>query len=430
MKKTLLFTLFSIFIRFNAHTQQNLHHEDFNYNANIKSVFLYPYTNTTEPSRLLATPIIQLNGNIPLVLEFDDLAANYEQYHVKIIHCNYDWAPSVLSEIEYLAEYNDAIINNYAVSQGTKVSYYHYAFEVPPVKLSGNYLLVVYKGNRSKTELVLSKRFMVLEQQVSLMADARPAQDPAKWKNFQQIDFELNYGNYNMVRSPRDEFKVLIRQNQRWDKTIENLTPSSIIESRQQLLYRFFNNENLMPAGNEFRFFDIRTAYSKGIGVAKVQQGKEDEAWLTAQRNRSEFSHVGVRDLNGQYMIDNLDGGDGSIRSDYMWVTVGLQTTELSDNQQVYMNGAFNNWQLNDANKMTYDNEFGGYTATIQLKQGLYDYDFVIKNALTQQIDESYFEGNFSDTGNTYEVFVYHKPPTARAERLVGYQIIDTNRNR
>lgn len=422
---------FFVFLLLNTFTvfgQKTLQYSDFTYQPNIKSVLLYPANQSDGINPMLKSPIVALNGEIPLVLEFDDLNASYEQYHLKIIHCTYDWQPSVLSEIEYMSDFNDIIINDYAVSQNTKVSYFHYAIEIPKVRISGNYLVMLYKG-RSKNDVILTKRFMVYEPKVSAMTDIRPAQDPAQWRTHQQIDFELNYSNY-AVRSPRDEFRVLIRQNQRWDKTIENLKPSGVMESRQQLTYRFFNNENLMLGGNEFRFFDISTAYSKGIGVSKIQQGKEDAILISPQVNRSEFSYVSTRDLNGKYVIDNFDSGNGATQADYVWATFSLKSHELEGNKKVYVNGDFNNWSLNEQNQMEYDAEFGGYIATIQLKQGFYDYDFVVKNLDDNKTDESYFEGNFADTGNTYEILIYHKPPTARAELLVGYSIVNTFNSR
>ena len=40
------------------------------------------------------------------------------------------------------------------------------------------------------------------------------------------------------------------------------------------------------------------------------------------------------------------------------------------------------------------------------------------------EMDMTLTEGNFVNTGNSYEIFVYHKPPSARSELLIGYSLI------
>ena len=42
--------------------------------------------------------------------------------------------------------------------------------------------------------------------------------------------------------------------------------------------------------------------------------------------------------------------------------------------------------------------------------------------------DEGLIEGNFSGTENDYEVFVYHRPPAARADQLVAYRRVGVNK--
>ncbi len=408
---------------------KQLHFEDFTYEPNIKTVLLYPLLGDShDASRTLNPPVLSLNDSKNLWLEFDDLNANYEQYHLRILHCTYDWKQSTLSEIEYMPEYNDLLVNDYQVSRTTKVPYYHYKNEIPKVLLSGNYLLVAWRGRR-KDDIVFSKRFMVYEPQVGALGTIRQAQAPSKYKTHQQVDFEVNYGGYRLM-SPRDELKIIIRQNFRWDKTVRNLKAFSVNESMSKLEYRFFDDENVFPAGNEFRFFDSRSTNYKGQYIAQIKRGKEDEMWVSPQANRSETAYIESNDFDGNYVVDNREGTDGALDSDYVYMTFGLKTHELEvTDEKVYVNGSFNDWRLDKTNEMVYDNNFGGYTATIQLKQGVYNYDFVTLKP-NKTTDEVYFEGNFGETQNTYEIFIYHRPVTARAEKLVGYHIIDFNKRR
>ncbi|GAB3508189.1 type IX secretion system plug protein [Emticicia fontis] len=426
MKKLLLITLLFPIQWLTAQTKQ-LRFEDTTYEPNIRSVQLYPLVGTaTDPARSLNPPVVQLNDNNSLWLEFDDLNTGYQQYHVRILHCGMDWKQSVLSELEFMPEYNDLIINDYQVSQNTKVPFYHYKIELPKMLISGNYLVVVWKDRR-RDDIMLSRRFMVYENGVSSMATVRQAQNPAKYKTHQQIDLQVNYGAYN-VMSPRDEFKIIIRQNYRWDKIVKNLKPFSVNNSTNQLDFRFFDDENVFPGTNEYRFFDSRSTYNRGLFIDRIQRGKEDDMWVSPQRDRSETAYIESNDFDGMYVIDNREGTKGETEADYIFMTFGLKSEELSANEKVYVNGSFNNWRLDKVNEMAYDNNFGGYTATIQLKQGVYNYDFVVMK--DGKPDEVAFEGNFSDTENTYEIFIYHKPVAARSEKLISYRIVDFNKRR
>ena len=40
-------------------------------------------------------------------LQFDDLALNYPNYYFRLIHCQADWNPSPLADLEYLQDFND-----------------------------------------------------------------------------------------------------------------------------------------------------------------------------------------------------------------------------------------------------------------------------------------------------------------------------------
>lgn len=426
MKKLILIAFLFPIHWLSAQTKQ-LRFEDTTYEPNIRSVQLYPLVgNVDDPAKSLNPPVVQLNDNNSLWLEFDDLNPTYQQYHVKILHCGMDWKQSVLSEIEYMPEYNDLIINDYQVSQNTKVPFYHYKIELPKVLLSGNYLVVVWKDRR-RDDIMLSRRFMVYENGVSSMATVRQAQNPAKYKTHQQVDLQVNYGAYS-VMSPRDEFKIIIRQNYRWDKVVKNLKPFSVNNSTNQLDFRFFDDENTFPGTNEYRFFDSRSTYTRGLFIDKIQRGKEDDMWVSLQRDRSKTVYIESNDFDGMYIIDNRDGSRSETEADYIFMTFALKTDELTPNEKVYVNGSFNDWRLDKNNEMKYDNDFGGYTGTIQLKQGVYNYDFVVVK--DGKPDEAFYEGNFAETENTYEIFIYHKPVTARSEKLVSYKLVDFNKRR
>ena len=67
---------------------------------------------------------------------------------------------------------------------------------------------------------------------------------------------------------------------------------------------------------------------------------------------------------------------------------------------------------------MQYDSVQRIYTSRILLKQGWYDYQYVLKS---RELPYYHFEGSHFETENYYEIFVYHRPYMPRADLLVGY---------
>ncbi|AWV98687.1 type IX secretion system plug protein [Arcticibacterium luteifluviistationis] len=420
MKKILIVLILKI-IGFQAFSQTYERTDNKVYDTDIKTVQLYAFGNGAQVPGL-SSRVLSLNSNDRMVLEFDDLRGSYRQFHVKIQHCNLDWTESRLSALEYLTEFNDFIINDYQISQNTKIPYFHYGFILPQLKISGNYTLLLYEDYLSDSPLA-SLHFSVVNPQVGISANIQRAQDPALWQTHEQVDFELSYGNYQ-VSNPRNDFQIFIRQNYRLETTKAGFKASSVNAGRRTLSYRFFDNENVFPAGNEFRYVDLRSNFNKGGNIAEIQQGYEDNVWLIPQRSRAQLTYLESVDLNGRFVIQTLDGDEPSINADYMHVHAAFNLEKLRTNEKVCLLGGFNQFDCNNGGELFYNAEIDAYETTFMLKQGMYDFQFALVDQLGKA-DFSVFEGDFSNTKNSYEIFVYHKPPGAKSELLVGYTVIE-----
>ena len=405
------------------------------YDQKINTVLLYPLIGNEPdtPGKTLNPPVIMASQDAitgqQLQLEFDDLTGSYRMFRAKFIHCNADWQKSVLNDIEFTYEYNDHPITEYQTSLNTKVLYYHYRFTVPRVKLPGNYILVVY-DERNPRNILFTRRFITHANRVSVLAAVRFSTSPNRQFRDQQIDLTLDYRGYQ-VNSPQDDFKIIIRQNYRDDKIITGLKPSNVRIFDQQLDYNLFDLSNTMPGGNEFRFFDTRTVLSRGNYVDQVQYRPDRTvAYIMTDLTRNQGTFFQADDFNGLFVIDHRETGNGAVSSDYIETVFTLQVNELPDGD-VYVNGAFNFWQLDDRNRMTYDPALNAYRASISLKQGVYNYDYVVKrNSPRPTADEIAVEGSYSSTENDYEVFVYHRPPAARADQLISYRRVGVNKRK
>ena len=428
--------LFSILPPLGTASAQTIATVDHIYDPQIYTALLFPQvapvtTNNpvpepSTPSVALNPPIISLDEPAFLQLEFDDLTANYRSFRARLIHCNADWQKSILNEIEYTYEYNDNPITDYAVSINTKVPYYHYRFAVPRVKLPGNYLLVVY-DERNRKNTILTRRFSTYQNRITVAAGVTFSVDPARQFIDQQVNLTIDYKGYQVI-SPQDDFKVVIRQNFRDDRTIGGLRPSNVRVFEQQLDYRVADLSNTIPGSNEFRFFDTRTILSRANYIDRIDRPADRNiAYIQPDLPRSRGAYIQSDDFNGQYIIDHRETGNGATNADYIETVFTLKTPEIP-NVDVFVNGALNLWQLNDRNRMTFDPVSGTYRAAMLLKQGVYNYDYVVRtDAQPPRVDEGFIEGNYSATENTYEVFVYHRPPASRADQLVGYRRVGVN---
>jgi hypothetical protein len=390
---------------------------DYAYEEQIKTIQLYP-GGTTQPDRQAPSTTTLQQQN--LRLEFDDLRDQRDSYYAKLIHCTYDWKKSTLADLDFLMEYNEFTITNFEFSVDTWVPYVHYWYDLPRVKLPGNYVLMVYRGG-NKEDLVLTKRFMVFDNRVALSSGSSLLVSGRAAEMNQQLNFVVNYKNLDVV-NPSENIKVVIRQNQRWDNMAQGLTPAFIREFDRELEYRFFDDAKMFKGGNEFRFFDLRSINNPGRNVQRVDRMvKPAEAFIEVDKSREGQAYSQYNDMNGGYQIDNYDYRDASF-TNYLYVNFLLKTKPV--NGQVYVAGELNYWNLDNENLMHYDSAQQGYTGRLLLKQGWYDYEYVIQ---APNVAPYFFEGSHFETENEYEILVYYKPFQPRADLLIGY--VRLNRN-
>lgn len=417
MKVRLIFWAIAVIISFDALAQKTLTFSDQSYEEEIRTVMLHPNAGTGSNLR----PAVAEIRNQNLVLEFDDLQADRSNYYVKLIHCNADWQKSSLMDLDFLSDYNEFPITEYDAAFNTSLPYVHYYFHVPPVKLPGNYLLVAYREG-DPDDILLSKRFMIYDNIVSLVRDNQIEGTGNIFATNQQLNFKVNYQRLDVI-NPMESFHVVIRQNQRWDNVRMNVKPSFVRDDRRELEYRFFDQDNQFMAGNEFRFVDFRSLNFPGQNTGKLNRGKRPfHLSVIPDKPKTDMAYGKYRDMNGGYVIENLDNRDGAISGDYLFVTFTLLSAPV--NGQVYVVGAMNNWTRSSENKMSYNKDQNLYEVTLFLKQGIYDYQYWLESKSTNGFA---IEGSHFETENLYEIFIYHRPFKPNADVLVGYYPIPVN---
>ncbi|WP_338759422.1 DUF5103 domain-containing protein [Bernardetia sp. ABR2-2B] len=395
--------------------------EDFIYDPYIKTVRLYPQKNGSQ-SEQLQQPIIALSQHSRLLLTFDELASDARVYKVKIIRCESDWTESSLPDMEYLSVYNDFLIRDYDFSINTKIPFVHYKFEIPKVKISGNYVVKVFY--QDEENLILTKRFMVFEEKTSIGFEQIPAVGGESSLVSQQFKLSVNYTGVKGVVNPNKQFKIVVRQNYRWETAKKELKPTFVKDHQKTLEFSSLTESQRFLGSNEFRLFDIRSQRKFGWGVDSVRYQKgSDHVFLQGEKSRAGLAYgTRLEDFNGQFYIENSQRAEQSrTEADYAYVNFVLKSQKLDND--VYIIGGLTDWKINPLFKMNYVNEGGYYTAEVLLKQGIYNYFYTTVND-KKEIDYSPLEENYFQTENVYDVFIYYRPMSSRTDYLVGYRKI------
>jgi len=360
-------------------------------------------------------PIIKLGDK--LTLEFDALNGDEDDYYYKIEHFNYDWSRSVLVKSEYLNGFDNQRILNYENSFNTFQIYSHYVLQIPNnqtrgLLVSGNYLIKIFNDY---DEIVFSRKFMVYEEKANVGVEIKRSRDVRVVNEKQSVDIIIssNFMNFN---NPKETVRTLIIQNNNLNTAISGLKPLYTLGN--QLVYKY-DTETSFWAGNEYLFFDTKDLRVATLGTKSIALKELYNNYLYTDIVRSERPYTYNPDINGNYLITALDREYPDIESDYAWVHFSLQMDELFSDSEVHVYGNFNNYSINDSTKMYYDNNSKTYKVAILLKQGFYNYKYILDDA-GKGLNEGKISGNFYQTENDYKVLVYYRDLGARYDQIIG----------
>ncbi|MEL7119719.1 MAG: DUF5103 domain-containing protein [Bacteroidota bacterium] len=384
------------------------------YKESIKSVKF------TVKGLFLTYPIVDLQSNVQLQLSFDDLDADNKNYSYYFVHCDQNWQPSQLTEMEYLEGFSEERINDFRFSFNTIKTYTHYEVSLPNEYIrwtkSGNYLLIVF--NEKTGEPIITRRFVVVENLVQIEPVMRRPAKASKTQTHHEIDFVVNLKQFN-VKNPRQEVKATILQNGRWDNAIQELPPLFI--RGNQLLYDY-QDKIVFPAMKEFRTLDLRTFRSLTQNIASIERLDDVfEIQLYKDKKRFNQPYLFRQDLDGNFVVETFDRANQDLSGDYADVLFLLYSPTEYDEKEIFVTGGFADWEMLPYNKMTYNEMIKCYVAKVRLKQGLIDYGYAVKsseNQFSPNFDE--IEGNWQETNNMYTILIYYRPFGERYDRVIG----------
>ncbi len=370
--------------------------EEINPPEHIKSVILSGPTGDQ-------FPVVQIGE--PIYLEFDDISASESDYYYKLVHCDYDWTPSDLLKSQYLKGVDNQRIIDYGNSYTTLQPFSNYRLTIPnenvSLKVSGNYVLEIYDNSY---ELQFSRRFVVYKDLVKVGGTVKRSRDFNFLNEKQVVQFSVNAGNFQLV-NPKKEVKVAIIQNYYWPSAIYNVPPQFTLG--KELVYKY-DKETSFFGGNEFLNFDTKDLRAPSSVISRIELKDLYNHYLFSDRFRVQEPYTYYPDINGDFVIRTLQGEDNSREAEYTRVHFSLPYDPLLNLDDVYVFGKYNNYAMTDENKLSYNEENGMMEGDMIVKQGFYNYKYVLKRE-DGTVDLNAISGNFHFTENTYLILVYYR---------------------
>ncbi len=376
----------------------------FSQEIKIKSLKFYAENDETSFPLIIADS----ERTSALTIQFDVESSYSPQMSIVFKFCDRNWVPT--SNI-FLQNYGENIAYNLKFNNlPTTVADAQYFFrgKFPNSKdyvkfpFSGRWRFFITDANDTSV-IYSSGKFFVVHQDIPLSSSLRKERledkvyFPADLANVFNIttEFDLNEKFF-----PDYVDRVEIIENRKIDYPI--IIDRKFNTNRRQYYWDSHNKfrftaRDIRP-GNEYREVDLRD-----INIFNSTN-------VRAQFDGMEYSRFFIkakRDLNG-----------GSILTDYnnefaTYLNVSFNVNpppELSGD--VYLVGAFNNWNILPEYKM--NESFGIYSITVPLKRGIYDYQYVMSDGYKDSesvFDWYVLEGNNWETTNEYYIFVFYEDP-------------------
>ena len=374
--------------------------------------------------------IIDMEGRSRLRIDFDLLGEQQRWLSYRVVHCDADWMPSDISELDYIEGFQPNRLDDVRPSFNTFIAYYHYSLSFPNdqvrLLLSGNYAVEFFEDD-APDEVIAVATFSISEGGVFIAAEVSANTDVDYRQRHQQLSCSVSWNLDRMPHlDPASDLRLIVEQ----DRDI--LTRRSI-ERPSRLSAQSAHYEHISPliflAGNHYRRFEFTDERYVSIGVDQLTyEPPYYITWLCSDRVRAGASYLYDQDQRGRFLVHALRVEDVDTEADYFKARFTLQTPMRWQNAAVYVDGDMTYDLYDVGNELHYDEETMSYRGEMLLKQGAYNYRYVVGDPSDPtSLTASPIEGDHYETPAEYDVRVYYRPPGARYDRLVGSAVITPN---
>lgn len=206
-------------------------------------------------------------------------------------------------------------------------------------------------------------------------------------------------------------------QNGKINEAISNVKPMYTIGN--DLIYKY-DKETQFWGGNEYYYFDNKDIRGANNSIARVDAKDIYNSYLYRNEARKNQHYTYYPDVNGNFVVRNINATNPNVEADYAWVYFSLSVPDYFGNNSIYIGGMFNNYNKTPEYKMDYNQERNVYEKALLVKQGFNNYQYIMADNKGKVDNENAVDGNFYQTENDYQVLVYYRENGQRYDRVIG----------
>lgn len=368
-------------------------------------------------------PVIALDSDDRLEISFDELSSDRRYMRYELIHCNALWQPDGLLPNEYTDPFNETTIDDYAFSQATAAQYVNYRLTLPnaemPLLVSGNYLVRVY-DEQSPDETLLQAAFSVVEPAMKVTGGITTRTDVDTNVGHQQLTIGID-PNGTAIHNPYADVIVAISQNGRADNAIAITGPTRMAG---EVMWWEHDRRLIFPAGNEYRRMEIISTTYPGMGVDELGFAHPFyHATLYVDEPRADQPYIYDSTQHGRFRVREYNASDPDVQADYIITHFALDHPEMSG-ADIFIDGDMVQRRFSPESRMVFNRASHRYENAMMLKQGAYNYQYLVVPHGSLTGSAAPIEGDKYQTVNEYLVKVYLRTPGQRYDRLVGATVL------
>jgi hypothetical protein len=186
------------------------------------------------------------------------------------------------------------------------------------------------------------------------------------------------------------------------------------------LIYKY-DTETQFWAGNEYLFFENKNIRAATNSIAHIDSnGGLYNCYLYTNNARANQQYTFWPDINGNFLITNVNAQNNEIEADYAWIYFSLSAPAFYLDKNIHITGMFNNYALTDENKMDYNEKKGIFEKALMIKQGFINYSYTVGDDKGKIDNANAIDGNFWQTENNYHAIIYYRENNQRYDRVIG----------
>lgn len=376
--------------------------------ASIRTVQLY----RDDDERSL--PVITLNGDEALTLEFDLMELQGRPLSVYFEHADRTWQRD-LSPSQTLESFQNDRLVDYQSSRGTEVPYVHYQYRFPNddirFRISGNYVLRVTERGR-RDSVLLEQPFFVAEETGGLELQGESIMVPGQRQpSLRPI---VRFRPPTAIQGdPFGHTACFVRNGRLTDTRCEE---RPLLVRQPELEFELARDRAYAPstAGYELDLSSLRATAQ----IARVDRSQTPfRVMLDADYARFEGTASGLT-ANGQTVVRGAlsDRADPSLQAEYVetrfaFVPSGAQPYS----RPLSVAGSFSGMDPARGTTMEWNSVKGQYEGSVLLKQGRHQYFYSTPDPAFAKQMQNYQ----ARARSTYTAFVYYRDDRRNTDRLL-----------